>query len=278
VATLLQLQSEPWWNQEFTAPTLAKLAANVRTAFHLPVDAVGTRGDTNHLRGYHRSAAWVRNSQFCTNQSYSVSETVGNRNPGDSNWVCALDIGGMSQEDLMTVCQRVDAGVRSGRFEKITEWYGNINGDQRVDGYDNIRNVLASSDSSHLVHLHLSFDRRRVGEDHSDVLAMLTGADMLEEKFADGTLKGKTVAQVLTDMANNAYLAAVRSNYLANTLNLDTRLTAIAATGVAIRDALASIGVTLTAEQLTSIATAAHDGAVTALDGVTITSKIDKAP
>lgn len=278
MATLLQLQSEPWWGEEFTPSTLARLAAQLRTALRVPVDAVGTRGDANHLRGYHRSSAWVRNSIFCTDRSYSVSETVGNRQPGDSNWVCALDVGGMPQADLLAMCQRVDAAVRSGSFEKITEWYGNINGDQRVDGYDNIRNVLATSDSSHLVHLHLSFDRKRVGEDHADVLAMLMGADMLEEKFTDGAQKGKTVGTVLTEMANNAYLAAIRSNYVANTLNLDARFAAITGALTAIQDKLKAFNIELTPDQVTAIIAAAHDGAASALDSVTVTSRIDKAP
>jgi hypothetical protein len=278
VATLLQLQSEPWWNEESIPPTLNKLAVDLRAALHVPVNDVGMRGDTNHLRGYHRSAAWVHNSDFCTSRSYSVSETTGNRSPGDVNWVCAIDIGGLSQDDLMAMCQRVDAAIRSGRFEKITEWYGNINGDQRVDGYDNIRNILATSDSSHLVHLHLSFDRKRVSEDHSDVFAMLTGADMLEEKFTSGTHKGQTVEQVLSAMADNAYLAALRGDYVANKLNLDARITAITGALTAIQTALTGLGIDLTSEQLTAITTAAHDGAASALDGVTVTARIDKAP
>ncbi len=263
MATLLQLQSEPWWNEETVPPTLNKLAVDLRAALHVPVNDVGMRGDTQHLAGYHRSAAWVHNSDFCTNHSYSVSETAGNRIPGDVDWVCAIDIGGMPQADLLAMCQRVDKAVRSGQFEKITEWYGNINGDQRVDGYDNIRNVLATSDSSHLVHLHLSFDRKRVSEDHSDVFAMLTGAEM---ELDDPVGPGRTVRQILASLD-----ARVPTNVVARFNAIDGALTAIKAT-------LAGLGVSLTPEQLAAITTAAHDGAISALDGVTVTSRIDKAP
>lgn len=263
MATLLQLESEPWWNEESVPPTLNKLAVDLRAALHVPANDVGMRGDTAHLRGYHRSAAWVKNSTFCTNRSYSVSETAGNRIPRDSNWVCAIDIGGMPQADLIAMCKRVDEAVRSGRFEKITEWYGNINGDQRVDGYDNIRNVLATSDSSHLVHLHLSFDRNRVAENHDDVFAMLMGAEM---ELTDEVRTGLTVKNVLVSLYDR-----VPTNVVSRFNAIDGALTAIKAT-------LATLGVDLTPEQLAAVTAAAHDGAASALDGVTVTSKIDKAP
>jgi hypothetical protein len=263
VATLLQLQSEPWWNEESVPPTLNELAIRLRAALHVPADSVGIRGNTSHLRGYHRSAAWVLNSSFCTDRSYSVSETAGNRFPQNFNWACAIDVGGMSQENLLAMCQRVDKAVRSGQFEKITEWYGNINGDQRVDGYDNIRNILATSDSSHLVHLHLSFDRQRVREDHSDVFAMLMGVEM---ELTDKLSNGYTV--------NNALVTLLGRS----PTNLTARLDAIDAALGAIKTAIAGMGINLTPEQLAVITTAAHDGAISALDGVTVTSKIDKAP
>jgi hypothetical protein len=86
-----------------------------------------------------------------------------------------MDITPNTRAELLAMCQRLDRAVREGRLEKVVEWFGNLNGDQRVDGYDNIRNVLAVADDSHLFHLHLSFDRTRVFEDHSDIFAVLTG-------------------------------------------------------------------------------------------------------
>jgi hypothetical protein len=263
VATLLQLEAEPWWNDESVPPALNQLAVKLRAALGVPADDVGMRGNTSHLRGYHRSSAWVTNSRFCTDRHYSVTETAGNRFPMNFNWVCAIDIGGMPQADLIAMCQRVDKAVRSGKFEKITEWYGNINGDQRVDGYDNIRNVLATSDSSHLVHLHLSFDRQRVAEDHSDVFAMLMGAEM---DLSDEVRPGLTVRNVL---------ASVYDRVPTNVVN---RFNTLDSTLAALKVALTAIGVTLTPEELAAVTTAAHDGATSALDGVIVTSKIDKSP
>lgn len=178
MATKAQLEAEVWWREEFVPPGLRALAISLRIFFGVDANSIGSKGDYNHLRGYHRSRAWIKNSHWCTDRTYSVSRTPGDRSGGDSNWVTAMDIGGIPQSELMAMCKRLDEAVRAGRFEKITEWYGNINGDSRVDGYDNISNVLATSDSSHLTHLHLSFDRGRADENHTDLLAVLTGEDM----------------------------------------------------------------------------------------------------
>lgn len=192
--TYLQLQAEPWWGAEFQPPTVADLCRGLRGFWGVDPVALGSKGDNNHLYGYHRSRAWVLNSVYCTNTSYSVSETSGNRGGGDENWLCAIDIT-TPTEELLAACRRLDAAVRSGRIEKVVEWYGNLGGDLRVDGYDNIRNQVASSDSSHLWHLHISLDRGRAGENHDDLYAILTGEGVEEVmarqvlvQFEDGSV------------------------------------------------------------------------------------------
>ena len=174
--TYAQLEQEIWWRNETVPPNLDLLARQLRTEYGVGPNLIGSKGDNRHLRGYHRSRNWVKNSAYSTNRTYSVTRTEGDRTGGDGNWVCAMDIG-VPREVLIPMCARVDEAVRAGRLEKITEWYGNDDGDNRVDGYDNIANRVASSDESHLYHLHLSFDRGRANEDHSDVLAVLTGED-----------------------------------------------------------------------------------------------------
>lgn len=173
--TYNQLDDEASWRAELAAPALVDLAAALQD--HWPAAEVGIRGDNGHLNGYHRSRRWIKESQFCTNRTYSVSRTSGDVSGGNSNWACAIDFGGIPQAELHAVCKRLDAAVRAGRLEKVTEWYGNFGGDDRVDGWDNISDRIASSDSSHLSHLHMSFDRGRANEDHSDLLAILTGED-----------------------------------------------------------------------------------------------------
>jgi hypothetical protein len=171
-----QLDGEAAWRAETAAPALVTLGQQLRRRW--PAAQIGIRGNDVHLSGYHRSRRWIKESRFSKNRTYSVSRTAGDRSGGDPNWACALDFGGISQSELHAVCKRLDSAVRAGRLEKITEWYGNFGGDDRVDGFDNIADRLASSDSSHLTHLHMSFDRGRANEDHSDVLAVLIGDDM----------------------------------------------------------------------------------------------------
>lgn len=175
----MPIETESWWLAETVPPSLTALISDLRSFWGLPSVNFGTKGDTNHTAGYHRSWNWDRNSAYSTSRTYSTSETPGNRNPPDRNWVSALDIT-LPNDLLLATCQRLDLAVRSGNLEKITEWYGNKDGDTRVDGYDNIRNAVASSDPSHLWHLHMSFDRGRVNENHDDVFAVLTGEGMAE--------------------------------------------------------------------------------------------------
>jgi len=177
--TYSQLQTEVWWTREYQPPSVAELCRRLREHYKVSSVAIGSKGDNNHLYGYHRSRAWVLNSGYCTNRSYSVSETAGNRAGGDPNWLCAVDMT-IPGPELIAACQRLDAAVRAGLLEKVTEWYGNDDGDSRVDGYDNVRNVVASSDDSHLWHLHISLDRGRAGEDHSDLYEILTGEDDMD--------------------------------------------------------------------------------------------------
>jgi len=165
-------QNDRFILQETIPDSLAKLRTDLLAKFNLPQDAIGIRGDSAHLRGYHRSRDFVLSSPLCTDRGYSVTSEV--NKGGDGRWISAMDIS-LPTPLLMTVCGRLNVAVLSGHIEKIVEWFGNLNGDTRVDGYDNIANTVATSDASHLWHLHLSFARSRAGEDHADVFNILTG-------------------------------------------------------------------------------------------------------
>lgn len=176
--TEAQLRAEPWWNAERPAPAIVKLAKDLAQFYGAPMHNFGIRGDIFHLAGYHRSRAWVLNSEYNTGGKYSVSRTTGDAHGGDPNHCCALDIQ-LSRDKLVAMCKRLDAAVRAGRLEKITEWYGTFGDDDRVDGYDNIANRSATSDKSHLWHLHISFDRGSANRDHADLYKILTGGDAM---------------------------------------------------------------------------------------------------
>lgn len=187
----MAITSDRAWVHETVPASLVQLGERLRVFFGVPVGNVGFKGDTEHRRGYHRSREFLLNSAYATNRRYSTAEP-GNTG-GDGSWVCAMDLS-LPHDVLVAVCRRLDLAVRGGRLEKVAEWYGNTGGDNRVDGYDNIANAVASSDPSHLWHVHCSFLRSRAGEDHSDVYAVLTGED-------DDDMDAKTFVGLLRDPA-----------------------------------------------------------------------------
>lgn len=184
--TYAQLQAEQWWTREIVTPELAQFGAWVREHWRLSADAIGNKGNNVHLNGSHRSQEWILKSKWCTNRTYTVQAGL---TAEQLRHIAGEDITPASTADMLTMSQRVDRATRAGQLEEVVAWYGNLNGDTRVDGYDNIRNVAATSDSSHLWHLHLSLDRR-----------VLRDLNAMRRIFAvlTGTQQGVTMASVLT--------------------------------------------------------------------------------
>lgn len=174
--TYSQLQAESWWNQEIITDELKWLGGELRTSLGVGADAIGTKGNNVHLNGSHRSQDWITNSRYCTNRSYTVQSAL---TALQRRYIAALDVTPKSNADMLAISQRIDRATRAGELEEVIAWYGNTNNDQRVDGWDNIRNAVASSDSSHLWHLHIGFDRRVLTDMNvmRRVLAVLTGGD-----------------------------------------------------------------------------------------------------
>ncbi len=151
--------NEEWYVREVIPDPLKWFMYELARRLGLPSVNVGIRGNPKtHFRGGHRSWNFIKYSEYCTNRTYTVSRTLGDRNPVNKDAVSAGDITA-PEDKLIWLCKRLDAATRSGNFEGLTEWYGNDDGDNRVDGYDNIANVIASSDASHLWHAHMTFDR-----------------------------------------------------------------------------------------------------------------------
>lgn len=171
----MDISADRYYLREVVPDNLTALGRNLCLFYNVPFSSYGIKGNPKtHFRGGHRSRDFIRNSPSCPNRVYTVSETPGNRTGGSDFWCSALDFNPGTTERLAAICERLDKAERAGKLEKVTEWYGNLGGDQIVDGWDNIRDVLASSDSSHLMHLHMTFDRGRANDDHRDVLAILT--------------------------------------------------------------------------------------------------------
>lgn len=176
--TLAQLQEERWWREEIQPPALKNLADRLCVFYGQPRVAAGIKGDQYHLRGSHRSRRWILRSTYCTSRTYTVTHP--DDLAGDENWCSGLDFNPGSTERLIAICQRLDRAVRAGLIEEVSEWYGNVDGNAVVDGFDNVRNLARTSDSSHLWHLHASILRRYANDPAvmQRLYTILTGDDM----------------------------------------------------------------------------------------------------
>jgi hypothetical protein len=168
------LTRETWWRREVVPPALVWLGDELCRRFNRPRTAAGTKGDENHLNGSHRSQEWLLRSAHSTNQSYTIEPGLTDE---QASWVAGFDFTPGSAAEMVSICKRLDRAVRAGEIEEIAEWYGNLGGDNRVDGYDNIRDRVVSSDPSHLWHLHISFRRRHANSlpVMRKVVSILTG-------------------------------------------------------------------------------------------------------
>lgn len=150
MVTYAQLESESWYRNEVVTEQMEWLITALCKFFGVPRNNGGCKGDNRHLNGGHRGQNWILHSQFCTNHTYSVELLLPTVNMND---LAAFDIT-LPDKHMYTISKNADRATRAGQLEELVEWFGNINGDQIVDGWDNIKNKLASSDSSHLWHFH----------------------------------------------------------------------------------------------------------------------------
>lgn len=114
--------------------------------------------------GYHNTRAGNSPS------NYSVAQFAADRQ-GPSNKAAALDISFRSAKngDFRKIAlyskRLLDAGRSNDpRTYGMREFYGNADLDREVEGYDFARRRVASSDDSHLWHIHISILRKYVGD------------------------------------------------------------------------------------------------------------------
>ncbi len=155
--TYTQLQAERWYNEELATPEMRAFGTRLCTALGVPAANFGSKGDNAHLNGGHRSQAWIENSRYCTNRTYAVEPGL---SAEEKRWLSAFDITPKTRAQMLQISQNLDRVVRSGALEEVVEWFGNTNDDQRVDGWNNIANAVATSDASHLWHLHGRLKRK----------------------------------------------------------------------------------------------------------------------
>lgn len=159
MATYAQLEAEPWWGREIVTAELDWLGDELCRRTGRPRVAAGSKGDNLHLRGAHRSQEWILHSRWCTNRTYTVQAGLTKE---QLRHIAGFDFTPGSAAEMVAQCQRLMVALKAGQIEEIREFYGNVDGDKVVDGWDNLTNRAATSDSSHLWHWHLSIDRTKL--------------------------------------------------------------------------------------------------------------------
>lgn len=192
MATLLQLQSEPYWDREIVTPEIDWLGDELCRRTNRPRTAFGAKGDRYHLRGAHRSQEWLTKSSFSTSRTYTVqSGLLGEQ----LRHVAGIDFTPSSLTEMIAQSKRILAAMKAGKLDEVREFYGNVNGDKIVDGWDNVNNESETADSSHLWHWHLTLDRHHCTNRGlmERILNIVLGLDE-----GDGELDAKQSEQLAT--------------------------------------------------------------------------------
>ncbi|MGW5556841.1 hypothetical protein ACWER9_06415 [Micromonospora sp. NPDC003944] len=160
--TPAQLQAESYWTREIVTDEIDWLGDELCRRTKRPRTAFGSKGNTAHLRGAHRSQEWIKRSRYCTNRTYTVQSGL---TAEQERHVAGVDFTpgdwGTARNRALMVEQtgRLLAAMKAGQLDEVIELFGTTNG-RTVTGYNNRTNQAASSDDSHLDHWHLTIDRR----------------------------------------------------------------------------------------------------------------------
>jgi len=164
MATLAELKAEPWWDRELITDELRWLGDELCRRTGQPRTAFGSKGNTGHLRGAHRSQEWIRLSTYCTSRSYTVQSGLSveqQRHIAGADFVPGVWGTAENRRRMVEQTGPLIAAMRTGQLDEVIEIFGTLDG-RTVTGYHNGRDVVISSDVSHLDHWHLTIDRRHL--------------------------------------------------------------------------------------------------------------------
>jgi len=180
--------TDPYYIAEVTPASIGELGRGLCAAYNRPSSAFGSKGNTVHYSGYHRSRRWILRSTDSAYGSadYSVRQTLDKS--GDENWISAFDFtpgswGTPGNRALMReLTGRVynAAKARDPRLSSLREFAGTINGTSVITFNCSDGSLKGAFDSSHLDHVHGSLWRSRAANDHSGILAVMLGDDMAQ--------------------------------------------------------------------------------------------------
>jgi hypothetical protein len=180
--------SDRWYQDEYEPPAILAMRAPLCAAYQRPAAAFGCRGDTDHTSGYHRSRSFIVNSPYSTKrlQDESIQYALDTNEP-DWSLCSAFDFvpGSWGSVDnrvkMAQLTQRLlnAARARDPRLSALREIAGTLDGRNvtRFRCSDGV--ILSPFDSSHLDHIHGSFWRSRAKLDHSGIVQIMIGDEML---------------------------------------------------------------------------------------------------
>lgn len=187
--SLAQLQAEPYWGREVVSVELDRLGDRLCSHFDRPASAWGDKGNEVHLRGAHRSQEWILNSAFCTSRTYTVQS-------GLSDWQRRLIAGGdftpagwgtsANRALMVQITGRLITAAKADRLPGVIEIGGTLDG-RNPTGWHVIQRRVLNFDSSHLDHVHLTFDRSAVESRAvmDNVFNIMIGDDMSWSEVLD---------------------------------------------------------------------------------------------
>lgn len=224
----MSITSEIWWTREIVTAELDHLGDTLVSRTGRPATAFGAKGNTAHLRGGHRSQEWILNSEYVspkgstyTVQSGLTAEQL--RHIAAADWTPGVWGTAANRALMVAITKRLVTAMRAGQLSGVREVIGTLDGKtvhgERADG------STFSADDSHLDHVHLTFDRRRM----RDAALMAKVADLIVGDEMLDLTQQVPIDDKTTTLKEWFRIVSARTNYLGNvfTAELRTRLDAL---------------------------------------------------
>lgn len=201
--SLAQLAAEPWWGREIVTPELDWLGDELCRRTGRPRDAFGSKGNTVHLSGGHRSQEWIKNSDYCTNRNYTVQSGLSAdqvRHIGAFDWTPGNWGTAANRALMVTHTKSLFAAARAGQLTGMRQIFGTLDGRTAI-GLNVLTNSLTYPDASHLDHLHGTFDRTRMRDKAlmARLADIITGDDMSWQENLTAGADGNNVTAKAQD-------------------------------------------------------------------------------
>lgn len=193
-----------WYRAEVVPQSQKDLVKQIAAYHGVGLANMGTRGNTSHTSGYHRSRNWVLKVSAKRGSDYSVQLAADKQ--GDPNWTCAVDStpGNWGTAENRRRMQVATANLINAakahdpRMRAVREIAGTLDG-KHVVTWDCARNAFKDPfDSSHLDHYHVSLYRGMAADDHTGIFEVIAGID-LEDDMMDLMQWTGSAAVFLTD-------------------------------------------------------------------------------